>query len=67
MQYVTNADPGSGLLKFGEVIIPFTDKFPTETLLYRLMTTKLSDLFPNREGEGETATEIDAEKKLVEV
>jgi len=63
MQYVTNAEPGSGILKFGEVIIPFTDKFPTDTILYRLMTTKLSDLFPKQEnGSGN-----DTEKKLVEV
>ena len=46
MQYVTNSKKGSGLIKFGEVILPFTNKFPKDTELYKLMTSKLSDLFP---------------------
>ena len=49
MEYVTNAEPGCGLVKFGDVILPFTDKFPKDTELYRLMTTKLTDLFPKSE------------------
>jgi hypothetical protein len=49
MGYVTNADPGSGLVKFGDVVLPFKDNFPTDTTLYRLMTSRLSDLFPDGE------------------
>ena len=33
-----------GLLFFGDKIIPFEDKFPRDTQLYRVMTTKPSDL-----------------------
>ncbi|MDE6728749.1 MAG: DUF87 domain-containing protein [Oscillospiraceae bacterium] len=38
--YVKNARQGSGLLFFGDVILPFVDDFPKDTKLYRLMTTK---------------------------
>lgn len=38
--YVKNAPQGSGLLFFGDVILPFIDRFPKDTELYRLMTTK---------------------------
>jgi len=38
--YVTNSNAGQGLLFSGTSIIPFIDKFPTETMLYKMMTTK---------------------------
>ena len=40
LAYVTNADPGSGLLFFQNVILPFRDEFPKDTELYKLLTTK---------------------------
>lgn len=40
LKYVENAGPGEGLIRFGNVILPFTDNFPTDTEMYRLMTTK---------------------------
>ncbi len=40
MSYITNAEAGSGLLKIGSALVPFSDKFPKNTQLYRLMTTK---------------------------
>ena len=40
MSYITNADAGSGLLKVGSSLVPFSDKFPKKTELYRLMSTK---------------------------
>jgi len=40
MNYITNADAGNGLIKVGSSLVPFSDKFPTNTRLYRLMTTK---------------------------
>lgn len=40
MGYVNNAPTGEGLIKIGNAIIPFADKFPRETKLYQLMTTK---------------------------
>ena len=44
LAYVTNADPGSGLLFFQNVILPFKDEFPKDTELYRLLTTKPSEV-----------------------
>lgn len=44
LSYVTNSNAGEGLLFFGNVIIPFVDRFPKDTTLYRLMTTKLSEV-----------------------
>ncbi|MCO7122430.1 ATP-binding protein [Ihubacter massiliensis] len=40
MKYVTHAEAGEGLLFYGNVILPFIDRFPTNTELYRVMTTK---------------------------
>lgn len=40
MEYVTNAEQGCGLLIFDNVTVPFINKYPTETLSYRLMSTK---------------------------
>ena len=44
LAYVTNADPGSGLLYFQNVILPFRDEFPKDTELYKLLTTKPSEV-----------------------
>jgi type IV secretory pathway VirB4 component len=40
LSYITNPDEGRGLLRCGSSIVPFEDKFPKDTQLYRLMTTK---------------------------
>jgi type IV secretory pathway VirB4 component len=40
LSYITNAAAGQGLIKYGAAIVPFLDKFPHDTQLYRLMTTK---------------------------
>lgn len=40
MSYVKNAEPGSGLIKYGRLLVPFVNHFPTETKLYQLMTTR---------------------------
>ena len=44
LSYVTDVDAGHGLLKCGSALVPFGDSFPRDTQLYKLMTTKLSDL-----------------------
>ena len=46
LAYVTNAAPGSGLLFFQNVILPFRDEFPKDTELYKLLTTKPSEVMP---------------------
>ena len=40
LSYVTNSEPGSGLILFDNVVIPFVDKYPTDTKTYRIMNTK---------------------------
>lgn len=44
LSYVTNSSEGEGLLFYGNVIIPFRDKFPKDTALYRIMSTKLTEV-----------------------
>ena len=44
LSYVTGSNAGEGLLFFGNVIIPFVDRFPKDTELYRLLTTRPEDL-----------------------
>ncbi len=40
MSYITNVGAGEGLIKVGSPIVPFINKFPKNTNLYKLMTTK---------------------------
>ena len=40
LSYITNVDAGNGLIKVGSSLVPFTDQFPRNIKLYRLMTTK---------------------------
>ena len=40
MNYITNAEAGHGLMKIGNALVPFVNKFPKNTELYRRMTTK---------------------------
>lgn len=41
MGYITdNDEPGSGLIKVGSALVPFANKFPRHTQLYKLMSTK---------------------------
>ena len=47
LSYVTHSGEGEGLLFYGNIILPFVDRFPKDTELYRVMTTKLSDMSDN--------------------
>ncbi|OIA99337.1 TraE family protein [Paenibacillus sp. LC231] len=40
LSYITNVDAGNGLMKIGSSLVPFSDQFPRDTMLYQLMTTK---------------------------
>lgn len=40
MSYITNVEAGHGLIKVGSSLVPFANKFPRNTKLYKLMTTK---------------------------
>lgn len=44
LSHITNSPPGQGLIYTGSSIIPFENKFPQDTKLYKAMTTKLSEL-----------------------
>lgn len=39
MGYITNAEPGHGLLRFGGSLVPFSNTIPKDTELYKLMST----------------------------
>ncbi len=40
LSYVTQSGEGEGLIFYGSTILPFTDRFPKDTELYKIMTTK---------------------------
>lgn len=40
MSYITNVAAGEGLIKVGSALVPFSNRFPKNTELYKLMTTK---------------------------
>lgn len=44
LSYINNVDAGNGLIKIGSSLVPFSDKFPRNTKLYRLMTTKPGEM-----------------------
>ena len=41
--YISNSDPGEGLLIYENVILPFTNPIPKDTQLYQIMTTRLGE------------------------
>ncbi len=40
MRYVNGSEAGCGLLRYGNALIPFINKFPMDTELYKLITTR---------------------------
>lgn len=44
MRYLTNAEQGCGLMVCGNVVLPFENRIPTDTQLYRMMTTKPGEM-----------------------
>lgn len=43
LSYVTHSGAGEGLLFYGNITIPFIDRFPQNTELYSIMTTRPED------------------------
>ena len=39
-EHITYSEAGEGLIIYGSSILPFVDKFPTDTKLYSIMTTR---------------------------
>ena len=46
LSYITNADPGYGLLIAGKAVVPLADDFPKNTNLYRVMSTNPNERQP---------------------
>jgi len=44
LSYITQSNSGEGLLFYGNVTIPFVDRFPRDTEIYRLLTTRPEDI-----------------------
>ena len=40
LSYITNAEPGSGLIRYGSSLVPFVNRFPKDTEIYRMIMTK---------------------------
>lgn len=53
IQNVTNSGEGEGLLFYGNIIIPFKDKFDKSLKLYSLMTTKPEEVEERKKLEAE--------------
>jgi len=51
MSYITDTEAGCGLIKYGSSLVPFMNRFPKDTKLYRLMTTKPGEDSANRDRE----------------
>ena len=49
LSYITQSKSGEGLLFYGNTTIPFVDRFPQNTEIYKLLTTRPEDL---RDGAG---------------
>ena len=52
LAHVTNSEPGSGLILFDNVVIPFVDKYPTDTKTYAIMNTKPEESVKQEEQNG---------------
>ena len=51
LSYVTHSNSGEGLLFFGNTTIPFVDRFPSNTEIYRLLTTRPEDIAKDAQNE----------------
>ncbi len=56
-RYITQSGEGTGLLFYGNVILPFTDHFPKDLKLYSIMTTKPQEIEKAKELPGEAGDE----------
>lgn len=46
MPFISTGQFGEGLLKVGKAIVPFENKFRQDTQIYKLLTSKMTDLYP---------------------
>lgn len=50
LSFISNSGEGEGLLLYGGAIIPFVDRFPKDTKMYKLMTTKPAEMEGDKHG-----------------
>lgn len=50
LSFVNNSNAGEGLIFYGNVIIPFSDKYPTDTKTYAIMSSKPDEMIGERKG-----------------
>jgi type IV secretory pathway VirB4 component len=43
LKYVTNSEAGEGLIIYGGIVLPFVNQLPSDTMLYKIMSTKLQE------------------------
>ena len=43
LKYITNSEAGHGLIYTGKTIVPFANKYPTDTKTYKVMSSKMED------------------------
>lgn len=61
LEFVTNSDPGQGLIYNGNVIVPFVNKLPRDTKEYQAMTTKPDEVKAREKRRLETESRQKAE------
>ena len=49
LSFVSRTGQGHGLLKYGNVMIPFEDHYPKNTQSYKLMTSKMTETTPRED------------------
>lgn len=51
LSYIAHSNSGEGLLFYGNTTIPFVDRFPQNTEIYRLLTTRPEDIAKEAQNE----------------
>ena len=65
LSYVTNSGEGEGLLFYGNIIIPFKDRFDKNLKLYAYMTTKPEEVQKRKEEEEKAEAKAAQEEEAV--
>ena len=64
MPYISTGQYGEGLLKVGKAIVPFENKFREDTQIYKLLTSKMTDLYPEDLTQRQSIEEFYAEEPV---
>ena len=61
LQYVTNSESGCGLILYNDVVIPFADRYPTDTKTYAIMNTRPPESEEKQEVKQEGEADVEEE------